>query len=102
MTMCYPEHTILSGENYGTASLSAIENSAKQIQKYYKKYLNINLTSQEAYEKIGATPAIGFSSNKYPIFTVEWAKELLNFGEEKNIGRISMWSMIEILNLLEI
>ncbi|MGV3025169.1 hypothetical protein ACED96_05515 [Clostridium thermobutyricum] len=45
MIMCYPEHTILLGENYWTDSLSSIENSAKQIQKYYKKYLNINLTS---------------------------------------------------------
>ena len=39
MIMCYPEHTILLGENYWTDS------SAKQIQKYYKKYLNINITS---------------------------------------------------------
>ncbi|MGL5633833.1 MAG: hypothetical protein ACRDDL_01995 [Sarcina sp.] len=93
MTMCYPQHTLLNGESYGSASISAITNSASQIQKYYKEYANTTLTLQQAYAKIGATPAIGFSNEKYPIFTLDWAQQLLDFAQQVNIGRISMWSM---------
>jgi hypothetical protein len=66
MTMCYGSSALLPGENYGTASLRAVDNTKNQLKDYFKKYGNIDLTDAAAYRKIGTTTSIGFESSSYP------------------------------------
>ena len=93
MTMCYGSGTLAPGENYGTASLRAVDSTMKQVQQYYKKYQNIDLTEAEAYKKIGTTVSIGFEGGSHPIFTPEWTKLVVDHAIEKEIGMTSCWSI---------
>ncbi|MGL5531945.1 MAG: immunoglobulin-like domain-containing protein, partial [Culicoidibacterales bacterium] len=38
MTMCYGNGTLLPGENYGTASLRAVDSTMEQLKTYFAKY----------------------------------------------------------------
>ena len=93
MAMCYGSGVFLPGENYGTGSVRAIDSTMKQIQDYYKKYANTNLTEAEAYRKVGVTTSIGYESSSDPIFTVEWSKLVTDHAIEKSIGMTSFWSL---------
>ncbi|HAX72310.1 MAG TPA: chitinase, partial [Firmicutes bacterium] len=93
MTMCYGEGTLLPGENYGTASLRAIDNTKDQVQEYFKTYAGIELSDEEAYRKLGTTPSIGFEGSAHPVFTTEWAELVVNHAIERGIGMTSFWSM---------
>lgn len=91
MTMCYGSG-VYASEDYGDASVRAIENSVKQMQEIYKSY-GINLTEAEAYAKTGATIDIGFESNLYPVFTLNMAKKVVSHAKDKGYGMISYWSI---------
>ncbi|MGL4655541.1 MAG: immunoglobulin-like domain-containing protein [Sarcina sp.] len=93
MTMCYGSGTLAPGENYGTASLRAVDSTMKQVQQYYKKYQNIDLTDAQAYKKIGTTPSIGFEGSGHPIFTTEWTKLVVDHAIQREIGMTSCWSI---------
>ncbi|MGL5978855.1 MAG: glycosyl hydrolase family 18 protein [Erysipelotrichaceae bacterium] len=93
MTMCYGNATLLPNENYGTASLRAVESTMKQVQDYFKTYANITLTESQAYAKIGTTPSVGFEGSAHPIFTKEWTKLVVDHAIEKGLGMTSMWSI---------
>ncbi|EQK40343.1 carbohydrate binding domain protein [[Clostridium] bifermentans ATCC 19299] len=93
MTMCYGNGTLLPGENYGTASIRAIDNTKNQVQQYFKKYANISLTDSEAYKKVGTTSSIGFEGEAHPIFGTDWAKLVVDHSIEKGLGMTSFWSM---------
>jgi len=91
MTMCYGAG-LLSGEDYGDASIRAIENSIKQMQEIFTNY-GINLTEAQAYSKTGATVCIGYESSYFPTFTTTMAKKVADHAKEHNYGMLSYWSI---------
>ncbi|KJB86920.1 chitinase [Paenibacillus sp. E194] len=93
MTMNYGSGTLQPGENYGSASLRAVDSTKNQVKQYYKQFANIDLTDQEAYGIIGTTPSIGFESNLHPIFTTEWSQLVVDHAIEKGLAMTSFWSM---------
>ncbi|MGL5540926.1 MAG: glycosyl hydrolase family 18 protein, partial [Erysipelotrichaceae bacterium] len=93
MTMCYGSSTLLPGENYGGASVRAVENTKNQLQTYFKTHANITLNDEQAYRKIGTTPSVGFEGAAHPIFPVEWTKMVVDHATDKGLGMTSMWSI---------
>lgn len=91
MTMCYGTG-VLANEDYGDASIRAIENSIKQMKEIYAQY-DKNLSTKEAYAKTGATIDIGYESNLYPVFTLEMAKKVVDHAKENQYGMLSYWSI---------
>lgn len=91
MTMCYGTG-VYSNEDYGDASIRAIENSIKQMQSIYKEY-GINLSEKQAYAKTGATIDIGYESSAYPIFTEAMAEKVVKHAKEHGYGMVSYWSI---------
>lgn len=93
MTMCYGSGTLLPGENYGTGSVRAIDSTKNQLKNYYKRFAKVELTDEQAYGKIGATPSIGFEGSAHPIFTTEWSKLIVDHAIKNKIAMTSFWSM---------
>lgn len=93
MTMCYGSGTLLPGENYGTASLRAVDSVKDQLKDYYKKYAGVTLTDGQAYGKIGTTVSIGFESEAHPIFTTAWSNLVVNDAIANKLAMTSFWSM---------
>ena len=93
MTMCYGSGTLLPGENYGSASLRAVDSTKNQVKQYFKQIANTDLTDQEAYGIIGTTPSIGFEGAAHPIFTTEWSQLVVDHAIEKGLAMTSFWSM---------
>lgn len=91
MTMCYGTG-VRADEDYGTASVRAMDNAAKQLKLIYQNY-GIELTDDQTYLKLGATFSIGYESNLYPIFTTDMAKTVVNDAFLHNYALVSMWSM---------
>jgi len=91
MTMCYGAE-VQNNEDYGDASIRAIENSIKQMKQIWANY-GTNLTDEQAYQKTGATVDIGFESNLYPIFTKEMTAKVVEHAKKHKYGMISFWSL---------
>lgn len=91
MCMCYGSG-VSSTEDYGDASLRAIENSIKQLQTIYSSY-GIDLSETMAYMKTGCTVAIGYEGTYYPTFTTSMMQKVTNHASSKNYGMLSFWSM---------
>ncbi len=91
MTMCYGTG-VYSGEDYGDASIRAIENSVKQMQEIYRNYGTI-LSEKQAYQKTGATVDIGYESYIYPVFTAEMTAKVVAHAKEHGYGMLSYWSL---------
>ncbi|MGL4773078.1 MAG: immunoglobulin-like domain-containing protein [Clostridium sp.] len=93
MTMCYGQGAVKPGENYGQASVRAIESTKNQLKDYYKRFGGVELTDAEAYRKISTTTSIGFESEAHPIFTTDMAKLVVDYSIEKGLSMTSFWSM---------
>ncbi|MGL5084854.1 MAG: immunoglobulin-like domain-containing protein [Clostridium sp.] len=93
MTMCYGSGVLLPGENYGTASLRAVDSLKDQLKTYYTKFAGKTLTNEEAYAKIGTTVSVGFEGSAHPIFTKEWSKLVVDHAIQNKIGMSSFWSI---------
>jgi len=91
MCMCYGTGVNL-GEDYGDASIRAIESSIAQMQSLYSGY-GIDLSETEAYLKTGCTVSIGYESSLYPTFTTSMMRKVTNHAKEKNYAMLSFWSM---------
>ena len=91
MTMCYGAG-VYSYEDYGDASVRAIENSVKQMQEIWASYGN-SLTEAQAYAKTGATVDIGYESDLYPTFTTQMTKKVVDHAKKHNYGMVSYWSI---------
>lgn len=92
MTMCYGTGVLKPGENYGTASLRAVDSLKDQLISNYAKY-GTTLTSGQAYGKIGTTVSIGYESGSHPIFTTQWSDLVVNHAIDNNLGMTSFWSL---------
>lgn len=91
MTMCYGGG-VYENEDYGDASIRAIENSIKQMKEIWASY-GTNLTTEQAYAKTGATVDIGYESSLYPVFTKEMTAKVVEHAKKNNYGMISYWSI---------
>lgn len=91
MTMCYGAE-VGDNEDYGDASIRAIENSIKQMQELWASY-GTTLSESQAYAKTGATVDIGYESDLYPIFTAEMTKKVVDHAKEHQYGMLSYWSI---------
>ena len=91
MTMCYGAG-VYSYEDYGDASVRAIENSVKQMQEIWASY-GSSLTEAQAYAKTGATVDIGYESDLYPTFTTQMTKKVVDHAKKHNYGMVSYWSI---------
>lgn len=91
MTMCYGGG-LLSGEDYGSASVRAIENCVNQLIELYA-YYGKSLTKEQAYLMTGATVDIGYESSLYPIFTTDMTKKVVDHAKKNRYGMISYWSI---------
>ena len=91
MTMCYGTG-VYENENYGTASVRAINNAFNQIKTIYSNH-GFTLTDDQAYLKLGATYSIGYESNLYPVFTTEMSSTIVEDAITNNYGLVSFWSM---------
>jgi len=91
MTMCYGAG-VYANEDYGDASVRAIENSIKQMQEIWASYGTI-LTEEQAYLKTGATVDIGYESDLYPIFTPEMTRKVVDHAKKHKYGMVSYWSI---------
>lgn len=93
MAMCYGSSTLNPGENYGTASLRAVDSTALQVKDYFKKFANIDLTLEQAYAKVGTTTSVGFEGSGHPVFTTDWTKLVVDHAIKNKIAMVSFWSM---------
>ena len=93
MAMCYGSGVLQPNENYGTASVRAMDSTKNQIKDYYKKYANTTLSDSEAYATLGVTVSIGYESGSDPIFTPAWSQLVTNYAKANNIGMTSYWSL---------
>ena len=91
MTMCYGTG-VGENEDYGTASVRAINNAHSKIKEIYANY-GFALTDDQAYLKLGATYSIGFESYIYPLFTKTMSSTIVEDAIEHNYGLVSFWSM---------
>ncbi len=91
MTMCYGTG-VRADEDYGTASVRAMDNALMQLKLIYQNY-GYELTDDQAYLKLGATFSIGYESNLYPVFTTSMASTVVEDAIVHNYGMVSMWSM---------
>jgi len=91
MTMCYG-YGVYDNEDYGDASIRAMENANKQMIELYEKR-GITLSESEAYAKMGATVAIGYESDLYPTFTPQMAAKVAEHAKNKAYGMLSYWSV---------
>ena len=91
MTMCYG-YGVQESEDYGDASIRAMENANKQMIELYKNR-GIELTESDAYARMGATVAIGYDSSLYPTFTSEMARKVAEHAKAKSYGMLSYWSV---------
>ena len=91
MCMCYGTG-VSSGEDYGDASIRAIENSITQMKEIYSNY-GLELSDAQAYKKTGCTVSIGYESYLYPTFTTSMMQKITNHAKQKGYGMLSFWSM---------
>ena len=91
MTMCYG-YGVSENEDYGDASIRAMESANKQLIEIYKAR-GKTLSEAEAYKRMGATVAIGYDSNLYPTFTSTMAHKVATHAKDKAYGMLSYWSV---------
>jgi len=91
MTMCYGTG-VYENEDYGTASVRAMNNAFRQIKEIYANYGNL-ISDDLAYQKLGATYSIGYESNVYPVFTTDMSRTIVDDAKLHNYGMVSFWSM---------
>lgn len=92
MAMCYGGG-LYSGEDYGDASIRAIDNAAGQLSYLYKEVLNKTVSVEEAYKMLGVTVDIGYENSSYPTFTAQMTRKVADYANERNLQMFSYWSM---------
>ncbi len=91
MCMCYGTG-VNNGEDYGDASVRAMESCIGQLQTIYSNQ-GIELSTTAAYVKTGCTVALGYESSLYPTFTTSMMQKVTNHAKNNNYGLLSFWSI---------
>jgi cellulose synthase/poly-beta-1,6-N-acetylglucosamine synthase-like glycosyltransferase/chitodextrinase len=71
---------------------SALNAVHGQLARLYPEY-GIRLSSQQIWQRLGATPMIGQNDKQGENFTVSDARSLAGFAGRNHLGRVSMWSV---------
>ncbi len=91
MTMDYGQSKDAS-QSMAKASIAALNATHDQVAALYRDQ-GVVMTTAAVWAKIGATPMIGQNDVIDEVFTLDDAVELNAFAQEKQLGRMSMWSM---------
>ncbi|CAG2114054.1 unnamed protein product [Medioppia subpectinata] len=75
------------GRTWGQAVIQTGESVVKQMKKVWPKK-----SEQELYGMLGVTPMLGVNDNGV-IFTLEHAKQLVQWANEKKIGHLGFWDI---------
>lgn len=79
------------GQTMLDASKQALAEMHRQLGILYDQ-AGIHLSDESLWKKIGATPMIGQNDVKDEVFTREDAEGLNVFAQDRNMGRMSLWS----------
>ena len=91
MTMCYGAG-LLEGEDYAWASIRALKNANRQLDEILQSH-GKTLSEKDLYKKMGATVAIGYEGDAFPIFTTDNMQVVATFAKEVGLGLLSFWSI---------
>ena len=92
MAMCYGSGVLKPGENYGTASVRAMESLQKQIKDYYNRFAKISLSDSQAWALVGATVSAGAEPGN-PLFPPSYSQLVVDSAKNNKAGMVSMWSI---------
>jgi chitinase len=73
-------------------AIDALTETHRQLGILYER-AGIPLTEATLWSKLGATPMIGQNDVRDEVFTLDDAVGLNAFAHERNMGRLSMWSL---------
>jgi chitinase len=90
MTMDYGVD--LGGASLGRTSIDSLNGLHRQLDTLYAQ-AGIGLTDATLWSKIGATPMIGQNDVPAEVFSLADARTLSTFAQQKQLGRLSMWSL---------
>lgn len=90
MTMDYG--TDLGDSSMADASIDALESVHEQLTSLYRD-MRIGLPDGGAWTVMGATPMIGQNDVADEVFTLDDAAVLSDFAQQKNLARLSIWSL---------
>lgn len=90
MTMDYGVD--LDGASLGRTSIDSLNGLHRQLGALYSA-VGIDLTDATLWSKIGATPMIGQNDVPAEVFSLADAQTLSTFAQDKQLGRLSMWSL---------
>ena len=76
----------------GEAAIDALNAVHSQLGRVYAAN-GTDLTDATLWAKLGATPMIGQNDVAGEVFTLDDAAELNAFGKQKQLGRLSAWSL---------
>ncbi|MGH8962358.1 MAG: chitinase [Jatrophihabitantaceae bacterium] len=91
MTMDYGQ-ALLAGQSLTVANESALTGLARQLAAAYKS-IGVQLSTDAAWQRIGATPMIGQNDVVAERFGLDDATQLLAFAQRHHLRRLSMWSV---------
>ncbi|KFF58688.1 glycosyl hydrolase family 18 [Cryobacterium sp. MLB-32] len=90
MTMDYGDRD--AAKSMAQTSIGALNATHAQLLTLYQR-ADMNLSEQTMWTKMGATPMIGQNDVREEVFSLQDAADLQAFATEKNLGRLSMWSL---------
>jgi hypothetical protein len=76
----------------GNHSIAALNATFTQVKNLYQEQ-GFAIADSAVWKKLGATPMIGQNDVAGEVFYQDDAVDLRNFAFEKNIGRLSIWSI---------
>ena len=82
----------LGGMSMGQAAIAALNAVHDQVSAAYTA-AGEKLTDATVWAKLGATPMIGQNDVGGEVFTLQDAADLNTFAQEKQLGRMSAWSL---------
>jgi chitinase len=81
-----------AGTTMAQLAEKALSSTAGQLATLYPEY-GIHLSSQQIWQRMGATAMIGQNDIQGENFTVSDAQSLAGFAGKNHLGRISIWSI---------
>lgn len=91
MTMDYAESKPRD-DSMSKASIAALEAAHTQLDEIYQDR-NDRRTSAQLWRLLGATPMLGQNDIAGEVFSLDDAARLAAFAQDKELGRMSLWSL---------